>query len=538
MPVGSFLFPFPFLSLSLSAQDHQEFIAKYADYLAQKVYVYRLLGICVERRSPTESKEWARKLNGFELVKSLPALSQQFDKLLLCKPYGDTFTGQIPISALTYLVKDAFRIYSTLTVLMLGVVDHYLELDARQTKLILQVCHAFKSQNIRFKKWTIELGSCGFAHEKLFPELVPIPDALFELLQDHIQSQTGGATTSASAQPATSSTPAAGAKKTKQQAPPPKSRDPMDSDSDDESDEDVAPVRKQVSQMAVSKKSSHTQAPVAAVAVGKKKPLEPEPEEKEEGEDDESDDSEDEEERRARKAAKKARKAEKRAKKEAKRAKKAAKAAQAAAAESGDSSSDDEEQPQQPVKTKKSVTQSTASSASLSSSKRPSHQPSQEPDLFTILSQQNQQHPQPHDFFSSPSSSTPHGGFSVPSSNVFAPAASSPFGASPFAQQQQQYHPSYVSYGTPSHNSTLSHLQPLTSTSTAGAASRSGSARGSVSVPLDDNTTALGGIYDPAFQSVSSSKKSSSHTMPSADPFSELGPDLSAANSKPNKARK
>ena len=118
-----------FFDASIGSQEHQEFIAKYADYLAQKVYVYKLLGVSVERRPPSESKEWARKLTGFDLVKSLPAISQQFDKLLLCAPYGnDVMHSAIPVAALTYLVKDAFRIYSTLTILMLGVVDHYIEL--------------------------------------------------------------------------------------------------------------------------------------------------------------------------------------------------------------------------------------------------------------------------------------------------------------------------------------------------------------------------------------------------------------------------
>jgi len=181
-----------FFDASLHAQDHQEFIIKYADYLTAKVYSYRLLGVSAERSPPSASKEWAKKLAGFHLVKTLPALSQQFDRLLLCAPYhAELSASSIPISAFQLLVKDAFRLYSVLTVLMLGVVDHYQELDAKQTRLILQCCLAFRQQNGRFKKWTMKLAELGFSHDKLFPELVPLPDALFEILREHIVSKGG-----------------------------------------------------------------------------------------------------------------------------------------------------------------------------------------------------------------------------------------------------------------------------------------------------------------------------------------------------------
>lgn len=505
-----------FFDASIGSQEHQAFIAKYADYLAQKTYVYKLLGVSVERKPPTESKDWARRLTGFDLVKSLPAISQQFDKLLLCAPYGnDVMHSAIPVAALTYLVKDAFRIYSTLTVLMLGVVDHYLELDAPQTKLILTVCQTFRGQNLRFKKWTTELAELGFAHDKLFPELVPIPDALFELLQDHIEMQGGGRVKlagSASAAPAgRKAAPVAAAapvKSSKKKPPPPvesseeeedEERDPMDSDSDE--DQQVRKITKKTAKMAVA-------------SGGKKKQPVQQPEEEEEEEDEEDEESE--RERRAKKAAKQARKEARQVKRNEKAARKAAKEKAAAAAAAAEGSEDEEEEEEEvappPKKSKGKKKQPAAAAAGAG-----------EVDLFSVLDG-------PLPSSRTPVSSPPPMAFAMPavSNNVFQPypqqQQQQQAAAYGYGQMQPQQYGGYgqpapgVQYGVPAAYgghaaSALSQLAPLSSSSARA------HGRGSGSQPGEDNTTAVGGIHDPR------------GAASGADPFGDLAPaDLSAKN--------
>lgn len=413
-----------------AAQDHQDFIAKYADYLAQKVYVYKLLGTSVERRPPTESKEWARKLGGFDLVKSLPAISQQFDKILVCTPYThDAMQSQIPIAALSLLVKDAFRLYSTLTVLMLGVVDHYLELDANQTKLILSVCQAFRAQNQRFKKWTTALAELGFAHEKLFPELVPIPDALFELLQDHIRVKGGTVKTTTPPAAATSSAPK---KAVAASAPPPKKSALMkkvavESSDEEDSESDEEPVRvvtKKTAALAVTKKApAPAPAPVAAAAPARKAQPAPQPQPANSDSDSDSD-SESERERRERKRLKKEKKEAKRAKKEAKKKKREAAAAAA------DSDSEDEEEGSLPTAKPVKATKAAAAPGNI--------------DFFAQLeSQSNASHRAAYTAAPAAAAAAPSASaaFAMPvSSNVFNPFPDQPL-QSPYAQQQQPQQP-------------------------------------------------------------------------------------------------
>ena len=538
-----------------SAQDHQEFINKYADYLAQKVYVFKLLGVSVERRPPTESKEWARKLSGFDLVKALPALSQQFDRLLLCAPYGgDVMALAIPVAALQLLVRDAFRIYSVLTVLMLGVVDHYLELDAPQTKLILSVCTAFKSQNTRFKRWTQQLAAVGFAHDKLFPDLVPIPDALFELLQDHMIAKGGvrpapaaAAAASPAAQPGRKAAPAAAAGAGKKAAPAAaaagarkkpagraaaggsSSEDPMDSSSEDE---EVAPVRRKAAAMAVSKKpaaaapalTKKQQAAAAAAAAA----------EEEESEDD--DESEDEEDaaaaaaEAARKAAKKARKEERRLKREAKAAKKAAKlrAAQQEEEESSEEEEEDEPAPAPVVVPAKKSKKAAAAAAA----------PSGEIDLFAVLDAPVSARPAQPAYPVPAAAPSPYAAAAYPPAAggyPVAPAASgyNPYGGmAPPPNAFSPYGGNYGSYPVPQSQhlygqqppqpfgaaAALSQLQPLASSSSSGRAAAP-RARAASLVPGEDNTTAVGGVYDP-------------NASASADPFADVAPNLSSAQPK------
>ena len=567
-----------------AAQDHQEFVSKYADDLAQKVYVYKLLGVSVERRPPTESKEWARKLVGFDLVRALPALSQQFDRLLLCAPYGgDVMALAIPVAALQLLVKDAFRIYSVLTVLMLGVVDHYLELDAPQTKLILQVCTTFKAQNARFKKWTVELSAVGFAHDKLFPDLIPIPDALFELLQDHMNDRAAGARgaagiavasaaaaatptarkaapaaaaaaagkkaaspiAAASASAASPAAAAAGVKKKKIKQPVAESSedDPMDSSSDE--DADVAVVRKKTAKLAVSKKAAPAAAaasappPVALAAPPafannkKQKAAAAAAAAAAEEEDDDDDDSSSEEDEdavaeRARKEAKKARREARRLKKEKKEAKKEAKkrgeAATAAAVEE-----DAEEEPAPVAAPKKAKKKAAAAAAAANG----------EIDLFSVLDAPTVAQPTPTFIGANNSSGAAQAASPFYSSNPYGASSSSmpqpPLHAfNPYQQQtQQQYYgqPQQAQYGVPpqqqqlyglpqqqqqqlqqqvyGQQSPFASLQPLSST-------RSQSREPGA----EDNTTAVGGIYDPSAASAGS------------DPFADITPNLASQAGK------
>lgn len=155
---------------SIISQEYSRFIREFSSYLLQKCYVYNLLHVCIERRPPAESKSWALQLSANDLVKSLPALSVQFDKLIACQPYNPSdLTHPIIVSCMSVMVKDAFRIYSLLTVEMLVVLEKYPEMSLEQSKLMLKNCEKFLDQNEKFKKWVSSLDELGFASSKLMP---------------------------------------------------------------------------------------------------------------------------------------------------------------------------------------------------------------------------------------------------------------------------------------------------------------------------------------------------------------------------------
>jgi hypothetical protein len=103
---------------------HAVFIQRYAAYLQAKVASFAAVKISCERYSPaTEGRKWASKLLPAQLARTLPRLQTQFDRLLQCQTDSEQAAGQaIVFAAISLLIKDAFRLYSVLTILMLTVI--------------------------------------------------------------------------------------------------------------------------------------------------------------------------------------------------------------------------------------------------------------------------------------------------------------------------------------------------------------------------------------------------------------------------------
>ena len=154
-----------------TATAHTRFIHAYAEYLQAKVRSYELLHVSCERQQPADSKRWVMKLKVTSLVKGLPLLQRQFDALLLVQPANsEDLNHPIPIACMTLTIKDAFRLYSVLTVMMLAVLERYESMTLPQTERMLRATHNFLSQNTKFRKWADKLCKNGFVDRKLLPK--------------------------------------------------------------------------------------------------------------------------------------------------------------------------------------------------------------------------------------------------------------------------------------------------------------------------------------------------------------------------------
>ena len=153
-----------------TASSHSAFIASYAAYLQCKVETFGRVKRSCERYAPVDSQRWAMRLTALQLSRHLPRLQRQFDRLLLTVPRHLEDTGQpIVIAAMSLCIKDAFRLYSTLTVMMLGVLEVYEQMALKATRLMLHCTQRFLVQNRKFKLWASKLCKLGLVERKLLP---------------------------------------------------------------------------------------------------------------------------------------------------------------------------------------------------------------------------------------------------------------------------------------------------------------------------------------------------------------------------------
>jgi hypothetical protein len=187
------------LATTIHISNHLKFIDNYYNYLELKLFTYKLTETSIERMLPNTYIKWVETLTIVNILRILPVLLDQINKLLLCEPYSlELESTEIPLSALKLLIKDAFRIYSVIPIIIVNIVEKYYDMSVSQTMLAINCAKKFKEVNIKFKKWTISLGEIGVNTDNLLPTLVPVPNTLFEILNTHIKNKSEKTTVTSS----------------------------------------------------------------------------------------------------------------------------------------------------------------------------------------------------------------------------------------------------------------------------------------------------------------------------------------------------
>ena len=163
---------------------HIKYIRQYSDYLSSKCDTYRQCTVSLERENPVESKKYINSIDNTTLYKLLPILIYQFDKLLRC--YPSDLTQPVAAASMSLLIKDAFRIYSTLTVSFLQILDLFNKLTLDELQLTSQCIERFIEQNSKFKLWSEKLTKLGMIQTKVLPKFDAIPDTFKQLVDEKI----------------------------------------------------------------------------------------------------------------------------------------------------------------------------------------------------------------------------------------------------------------------------------------------------------------------------------------------------------------
>lgn len=155
------------------------FIRKYAQYLEEKVMVFRSLRMEFDR-DPTLLKN----LSVEDSFVRLPKLQRQLDALIHCQTSAEAITNPITALAFEMLLKDSFKLYRGLNDGIITLLESYFTLEKRVAITALEIYRGFMRETSSIiamyemakKKFTLEV-----------PDLKHAPTTLINSLEDYIR---------------------------------------------------------------------------------------------------------------------------------------------------------------------------------------------------------------------------------------------------------------------------------------------------------------------------------------------------------------
>lgn len=160
------------------------FIRKYGQYIEEKVLVFKLLNVELEK-DPAAVKNFSLE----EAFEKVPRLQSQLNALLNCRASKNHINNPIIVYGFTLLLKDSFKLYSALNGATINLLEHYFTMNRTNAVRTLEIYKLFTKETegiIQFFDITRK-----FSRSDL-PELQHAPTTLVEALEGYIKDLDAG----------------------------------------------------------------------------------------------------------------------------------------------------------------------------------------------------------------------------------------------------------------------------------------------------------------------------------------------------------
>jgi len=169
-----------FADMSSPEAHHQSiFIRKYAQYLEEKVLVYKIVNVEFEKDAAA-----TKNLTSDEAFEKIPRLQSQLNALLNCRASKDHINNNIIATGFTLLLKDSFKLYSSLNDGIIGILENYFSMSKSNATKALEIYKLFTKETDGIIQF-FEI-SKRFSRSEL-PELQHAPTTLVEALEAYIK---------------------------------------------------------------------------------------------------------------------------------------------------------------------------------------------------------------------------------------------------------------------------------------------------------------------------------------------------------------
>lgn len=174
-------------SSSEGARQQSIYIRKYAQYLEEKVLIYKTLNVEFDK-NPDVVKSYTID----ECIERVPKLQSQLNALINCRTCRDKMNNQIIVFSFNMLIKDSFKLYGALNTGIITIIEHYFSLPKDKATKGMNFYKLFIRETEGMKQ-LIDISKQHSHASQALPELNSAPTGLVDALQQYIDDLESGA---------------------------------------------------------------------------------------------------------------------------------------------------------------------------------------------------------------------------------------------------------------------------------------------------------------------------------------------------------
>lgn len=170
--------------------DMSTFIRRYAKYLNEKAYTYRLMAFdfCKVKRGRDDGL--LRTMNSEKLLKTLPVLQKQIDTLLEFDCTANELTNGVINASFMLLFKDLIRLFACYNDGTINLLEKFFDMNKKQCKEALDIYKKFLVRMDKVSEFLKVAENVGIDKGDI-PDLAKAPASLLDALEEHLKSLEG-----------------------------------------------------------------------------------------------------------------------------------------------------------------------------------------------------------------------------------------------------------------------------------------------------------------------------------------------------------
>lgn len=170
--------------------DMSTFIRRYARYLNEKAYTYRIMAFdfCKVKRGRDDGL--LRTMNSEKLLKTLPALQKQIDALLEFDCTSNELNNGVINACFMLLFKDLIRLFACYNDGTINLLEKYFDMNKKHCKEALDIYKKFLVRMDKVSEFLKVAENVGIDKGDI-PDLAKAPASLLDALEQHLASLEG-----------------------------------------------------------------------------------------------------------------------------------------------------------------------------------------------------------------------------------------------------------------------------------------------------------------------------------------------------------